>query len=85
MRYIWCAGSIIAATIAVRLMWHPGSLGRSNTVWAIIAVAVVISMAMGVVGVRRGGASAIISILAWLMSVFTLLVMYTNTGPYRGQ
>ena len=85
MSNIWCAGSVIAATVALRLMFQPGFLGRSHSIWVGIAIAVVISIAMGAVGLRRGGLSKLISVLALLMSAFTLLVMYTNTGPYRGQ
>ncbi len=85
MRIIWGVGSIIAATVALRLAWQPGFLGLSHGIWVAIAIAIVISVAMGAVGVRRGAASAILSILGLLMSALVLLAVYVDTpGPYRG-
>ncbi len=78
MRYIWGAGSIIAATIAFRLIFVAGFADRSHLILAAVAIAVVISFAMGAVGVTRGAASAILSILGLLMSALTLLVFYVN-------
>lgn len=80
MRYIWGIGSIIAATVAFRLTFLAGFDDRSRLILAAVAIAVVISFAMGVVGATRGAASAILSILGLLMSAVTLLVFYVNAG-----
>ena len=80
MRYIWGAGSIIAAAIAFRLTFLAGFYDRSRLILAAVAALVVISFAMGAVGVTRGAASAILSILGLLLSALTLLVFYINAG-----
>ena len=80
MRYIWGAGSIIAAAVAFRLTFLAGFYDHSRLILAAVATLVVISFAMGAVGVTRGAASAILSILGLLMSALTLLVFYINAG-----